>query len=197
MSAAALRRVIVIGLLAVGCLLVVPGVAGAAVNKKYRAEYRTQLRMLDTYFQACVDAYGHNKTSCLEWTEAVRDVLDNPEQLVIARQGALKVYETYKDSPMKASDVFDEMVGKFKARAARYFASSAQRTQFKTRCTRLGEWGGVAIRADTFIYNAWKNLGADPPDFALSSSNIAFGDNDLATGQKAYATWRAKLKALL
>jgi hypothetical protein len=197
MGTAALRRVIVLVLLAAGCLLIVPGVAGAGVSKKYRAEYKSQLSKLDTYFQACVDAYGHNKAACLEWTEAVRDALDDPEQLVVARQGALKVYDTQKDTPQHACDGFDELVAEFKAGASRYFTSAAQRNQFKVRLARVGEQGGIAIRADAYIYNAWKALGADPPDFEFSSVSVAYGDNDLAAGQKGYATWRTKLKALL
>lgn len=197
MGTAALRRVIVLVMLAAGCLLVVPGVAGAGVGKKYRAEYKSQLRKLDRYFQACVDAYGYNKASCLEWTEAVRDALDNPEQLLVARQGALRVYETQKDTPEHACDGFEDIVAEFNAGAARYFTSAAQRKLFKARCAGLKVQGGIAIRADSFIYLAWKALGADPPDFEMSSVKIAFGDNDLASGQKGYAAWMTKLKALL
>ena len=53
-------------------------------------------------------------------------------------------------------------------------------------------WPGELGLVSSMLY-----LGDDPPDFALSSASIAFGDNDLATGQKAYTTWMAKLKALL
>jgi type II secretory pathway pseudopilin PulG len=197
MSSHALRRVIVVALLAAGCLVIVPGVAGAGVKAKYRSEYKARLKMLDTAFQGYVDAYGHNKNTCEQVADGMKDLLDDPDQLLVARQGCQKIYDTQKDGPDQSADAYAGMISRFRMNSARYFTSPAQQKQFKARCDQLKQYSGQAIRAGNFIYNAWKALAKDPPDFEFAAVNIGFGDNDLALGQQGHKTWAAKLKAML
>ncbi len=197
MSSHALRRAIVVVLLAAGCLAIVPGVAGAGVKAKYRSEYKARLKMLDTAFQGYVDGYGHNKDTCRQVADDMKDLLDDPDQLLIARQGCQKIYDSQKDGPDASADSYAGMISRFRMGWARYFGSPAEQKRFKARCDRLKQYSGQAIRADNFINNAWKDLSLDPPDFEFASVNIAFGDNDLALGQKGYKTWMAKLRAML
>jgi hypothetical protein len=177
--------------------VIVPGVAGAGVKAKYRSEYKARLKMLDTAFQGYVDAYGHNKNTCRQVADDMKDLLDDPDQLLIARQGCQRIYDTQKDGPDKSADAYAGMISRFRMCFARYFTSPAQQKQFKARCDRLKEYSGLAIRADNFVNNAWRKLAQDPPDFEYAVVNIEFGDNDLALGQKGYKTWAAKLKAML
>ena len=77
MSKLTVRRAIILILVAACCLLVVPGMAGAGVRAKYRAEYKASLNDLKNVFKIYAQGYDNAKAASTELATTMRATTDH------------------------------------------------------------------------------------------------------------------------
>ena len=181
-------------------LLVAPGVAGAHVKAKYRAEYGAKLTSLDSGFVAFASNYDNIKEGSIESAQDMAPMIGDPnqhEQLVAAENWCLTVYNMYKGKPETWSLVYAKTISTFRDKAARYFVTAAQQRAFKHACNQLKAYGSTLIMlANDHLYWSYRQLGYDPPNIDLSAKAITDADEDAATGHEGWDKWLAALRAL-
>jgi hypothetical protein len=190
------RRAIILVLVAAGCLLVVPGMAGAGVRAKYRAEYKAKVNGLDRTFSIYATAYDNAKSASLELAGTLAATSDH-DLRVIYEQQALSTYTAYLGKPEEWNLSYARMINGLKAGATRYFAVAGQRTRFKAACDRLKSYAGMLILlANVHVYDSFRDLGSEPPDYVTSQAMLDAGDEDAAEGHEGFDKWRTALRAL-
>ncbi len=195
------RLLVVAGLLAVACLLALPGPAAAGVRARYKTEYAGKLAGYAAALQAQAARYANNRDASAMLADTMAGMVDDPEkhdELVAHENFALGVYNQGKTLPQRAFLVYSKNVNTFKSKAKRYFASAAQQRAFKRRCDQLKSYGSMMVLlAMEHAYGSWAKLGIDPPALDLAAQEIAAGDEDLAAGQTGSAAALAALRRLL
>ncbi len=201
MDLVATRRAIMLVLVATALLLAVPGVAGAHVKAKYKAEYKSRLTSLNKGFLAFGSKYDNMKDGSVNVAETMAPMIGDPnqhEQLVDHENWCLTIYNTYKGKPATWNLAYAKAINTFKGKAARYFATAAQQRKFKHDCDLLKAYGGVLIMlANDHVYDSYRLLGIDPPAIDLAQKAIADADEDAATGHEGWDKWLTALRSLL
>ena len=136
MSKLTVRRAIIIVLAAASCLLVVPGMAGAQVRAKHRAEYKASLNDLKNVFKIYAQGYDNAKAASDELAITMMATTDH-DLLVRHEQQALSVYTAYLGKPAEWNTSYAKIVNACRGKASRYFAAIKQQARFKTACNRL------------------------------------------------------------
>jgi hypothetical protein len=190
------HRAIILVLVAAGCVMVVPGVSDAHVRAQRRAEYKTTLNGLKSTFNVYARAYDSAKSASEQWATNIAATSDQDLRITYEQQ-ALGVYTANVGLPMQWNLSYARAVKAFKAKAPRYFAAVKQQSRFKTACDRLKANAGVLIQsANEHVYDSFKELGTDPPDYVTSAAMIGFGDESAASGHEGFDKQMAALKAL-
>ena len=194
------RLLVVLALVAASLLLAVPGVAGAHVKAKYKAEYKSRLTSLNSGFLAFARNYDNMKSGSIGQAQTLAPMIGDTnqhEQLVSGENWCLGIYNRYKGQPAKWNFAYAKAINTFKGKAARYFATAAQQRKFKHACDLLKAYGGVLIQlANDHLYDSYHELGYDPPNIDRSSQAIADADEDAATGHEGWDKWLAALRSL-
>ena len=191
------RRAIIIVLVAVCCLLVVPGIAGASVKAKYRAEYKARVNALKSEFTVWARAYDSARDQSIQTADAISSAADHDLQLLYEQQ-ARQEYVDNLGLPEDWNITYAKTVNAFKAKATRYFASAAQQKHFKTACDQLKAGARkLILLANTHVYDSFQELSTDPPDYVTQQAMLDFGDKDAAAGHEGFDKQVAALKALL
>ena len=145
------RLPVILILVAASLLLAVPGVAGAHVKAKYRAEYKAKLTSLNNGFLAFASNYDNMKQGSVDAAETMAPMIGDPdqhEQLVAAENWCLTVYNTNKGKPETwILAYWPRSSTPSRDKAARYFATAAQQRTFKHACDLLKAYGGFLIHA--------------------------------------------------
>ncbi len=197
MSKLTVRRAIMLILVAASCLLVVPGMAGAGVRAKYRAEYKASLNDLKNVFKIYAQGYDNAKAASDELAITMRATGDH-DLLVQHEQQALSTYTAYLGKPEEWYLSYAKMVNSVKAKATRYFAAIKEQARFKTACNRLKAYAGMLIQqANMHVYDSFQELSTDPPDYLNHAVWLDLGDEDAAAGHEGFDKQMAALKALL
>lgn len=195
------RLVAILVLVAAGLLLAVPGVAGAHVRAKYRAEYKTTLTSLNKGFLAFARSYDNMKQASIGAAQDMAPMIGDPnqhEQLVAGENWCLNIYNMTKDKPTIWNFRFCKSINAFKGKAQRYFATATRQRRFKHACDLLKSYGGCLILlANDHVYDSFKKLGIDPPAIDLAAQAIADADEDAATGHEGFDKQLAALRTLL
>jgi hypothetical protein len=137
-----MRRAIVLVLAAACVTLVPPGVAGARVRARHRAEYRTTVKNLDRVFTIWAQAVDNARQAPIDQANTMMATTD-PDLLRLYEQNAMSVYEANLGKPAEWSLSYARMVNAFKAKATRHFVKAAQQRAFKTRCDGLKACAGM------------------------------------------------------
>jgi hypothetical protein len=190
------RRAIILILVAACCLLVVPGVAGAGVRAKYRVEYTAKVNDLKTVFNIYATAYDNAKSASLQLADTLAATTDHDLKVTYEQQ-AMSTYTAYLGKPEEWNLSYAKMINGLKAGATRYFAAAGQQARFKTACNRLKSYAGMLILlANVHVYDSFRDLGSDPPDYVVSQAMLDAGDEDAASGHEGFDKQMAALKAL-
>ena len=190
------NRAIILVVVAACCTLAVPGIAGAGVRAKYRAEYRTNVRNLNKVFNVWAQAFDNARQGSLDHASTMMATTDH-DLLLLHEQSALSVYAANLGKPADWNLSYARTVNAFKAKAKRYFVKVAQQRAFKTRCNRLKAYAGMLILlANTHVYDSFQELGSDPPDYVTAAAMIDFADEDAAAGHEGFDKNRAALNAM-
>jgi hypothetical protein len=196
-----LRLPVVLVLVAASLLLTVPGVAGAHVRAKYRADYKSRLTLLNMGFVAFARNYDNVKQGSVDTAETMAPMIGDPdqrEQLVAHENWCLDIYNRFHGKPVTWLVPYWKTVDAFTSKAQRYFATATQRSKFKHACGRLRASSGMLIlSANDHLYESYRQLSFDPPHINLSAQAIAAGDEDAAYGHEGFDKWLAALRALL
>ncbi len=194
------RLPVILGLVAASLLLAAPGVAGAHVKAKYRAEYKRQLTALNNGFLVFASNYDNMKQGSVGTAQEMAPWIGDPdqhEQLVAAENWCLAIYNRNKGLPQTWSLAYAKTINTFKGKAARYFTTAAQQRKFKHDCDLLRAYGSTLIMlANDHLYWSYRQLGYDPPNIDLAAQAIADADEDAATGHEGWDKWLAALRAL-
>jgi hypothetical protein len=194
------RLPVIVILVAASLLLAVPGIAGAHVKAKYRAEYKSELTLLNKGFMAFASNYDNMKEGSVDAAQDMAPMIGDPnqhEQLVAGENWCRNIYDTVNDKPVTWMTAYQKRVGAFMGKAQRYFAIATQRSKFKHACSRLQAASAMLIySANVHLYESYRQLGFDPPHIDLSAQAVAAGDEDAATGHEGWDKWLAALRAL-
>ena len=194
------RLSVILVLVAASLLLAVPGVAGAHVQAKYRAEYKWTLTSLSKGFGAFARNYDNIKQASINVAADMAPMIGDPdqhEQLVASEDWCLKIYNAYKGKPEKWALAYRKSINTFKGKAGRYFASATQQRKFKNAWNKLKAHSGILMMiANDHVYESFRVLGMDPPAIELAAQAIAEADADAATGHEGADKWFAALRAL-
>jgi len=191
------RRAIILALVAAACVLVVPGVSGAQVRAKYRAEYKASVNDLKNVFSIYAQAYDNAKAGSYQLNTTLVATTDH-DLKVIYEQQALNTYTAYLGKPEEWNLSYAKIVNGFKAKATRYFVAATQQTRFKTACNGLKTAARkLILLANVHAYDSYQELSTDPPDYVTSEAMLGFGDEDAAAGHEGFDKQMASLKALL
>jgi hypothetical protein len=191
------HRAIILALLAACCLLVVPGVSGAQVRAKHRAEYKASLNNLKSVFKIYAQGYDNAKAASNELATTMMATTDH-DLLVAYENQALIAYNANRGQPAAWNTSYAKIVNAFRGKASRYFAADKQQTRFKTTCNRLKtDAGKLILQANVHAYDSFQELSTDPPDYLTAASWLDFGDEDAAAGHEGFDKQAAALKALL
>jgi hypothetical protein len=194
------RLLAILVLVAASLLLAAPGVAGAHVKAKYRAEYRAEFTSLNNGFLAFALNYDNMKQASVDTAETMAAMVGDPnqhEQLVDHENWCLKIYNMNKGKPAKWASVYATVIKTFKGKAARYFATAAQQRTFKHACDQLKTYDDVLVEmANNRVYESFRLLGMDPPAIEAATATITEADEFAATGHEGWDKWLAALRAL-
>jgi len=194
------RLLVVLALVAAALLLAVPGVAGAHVKAKYKAEYRTRLTDLNGGLVAFARNFENMKEGAIGQAQTLAPMIgDGPQhdQLVAGENWCLGIYNRFKDGPKAWDYAYAKSINAFKGKAARYFATAAQQRTFKHACDEFKSYGGVLIElANEHVYDAYHELGYDPPNIDRSAKAIADAEEDAATAREGWTRWLVALRSL-
>jgi hypothetical protein len=194
------RLSVVLVLVAASLLLAVPGVAGAHVRAKYRAEYKSELTLLNMGFVSFARNYDNVKQGSVDAAETMAPMIGDPdlhEALVDQENWCLDIYNRFTGKPVTWLTVYWKGLDAFMGKAQRYFATATQRSKFKHACSRLrASSGRLILSANDHLYESFRQLGFDPPHIDLSVQAIAAGDEDAAAGHEGFDKWLAALRAL-
>jgi hypothetical protein len=194
------RLLVILVLVAASLMLAVPGVAGAHVRAKYRAEYKAELTSLDSGFLAFANNYDNMRQGSVSAAETMAPMIGDPaqhDQLVDNENGCLTVFNTYKGKPATWASAYGKVIKTFKGKAARYFATAAQQRKFKHACDQLKTYDDVLVElANNRVYESFRLLGMDPPAIEAAARAIADADEFAATGHEGWDKWLAALRAL-
>ena len=197
MSKLTVRRAIILALVAAACVLVVPGVSGAQVRAKHRAEYKASLNDLKNVFSIYAQGYDNSKAASGQLATTMMATIDH-DKLVQHEQLALSVYTAYLGKPAEWNTSYAKIVNGFKAKATRYFAAANQQTRFKTACNGLKTAARkLILQANVHVYDSFQSLSTDPPDYLENAVWLDLGDEDAAAGHEGFDKQVAALKALL
>ena len=144
------RLLVILFLVAASLMLAVPGVAGAHVKAKYRAEYRAKLTSLNNGFVAFAVNYDNMKQGSVDAAETMAPMIGDPnqhDQLVAQENWCLGIYNRYKGQPATWASAYGKVIKTFKGKAARYFATAAQQRKFKHACDQLKTYDDSPGRA--------------------------------------------------
>jgi hypothetical protein len=194
------RLSVIFVLVGAALLLALPGVAGANVRAKYRAEYKATLTSLDKGFNAFARNYDNMKSGAVHQSEIMVPWIGDPnqhEQLVSVENWCLKVYNMNKGMPQTWAMSYWRSVNTFSGKARRYFATAAQQRKFKSACARLKAYSGMLVElGNEHVYDAYRLLGMDPPAIDLATKAIADADEDAAGGHEGVDKSFRALRAL-
>jgi hypothetical protein len=192
---------VILILVAASLLLAVPGVAGAHVKAKYRAEYRAKLTSLNSGFLAFASNYDNIKQGSIDAAETMAPMIGDPNQresLVAHENWCLTIYNMNKGKPYTWSVTWGKSINAFSGKAKRYFATGAQQRKFKNACQGFKANSAVLVwQANDFLYESYRVLGMDPPAIDLAAKAVAEGDARAASGHEGVDKWTAVLRALL
>jgi type II secretory pathway pseudopilin PulG len=191
------RRVIVLILVAACCLLVVPGMAGAGVRTKYRAEYKASLNNLKNVFNIYAQGYDNARAASNELRITMMATTDH-DLLVAYQNQALIAYNANLGKPAEWNTSYAKMVNAFKGKASHYFATAKQQTRFKTACDGLKTSARkLILLANVHVYHSFQDLSNEPPGYDTAGLQLDYGDEDAAAGHEGFDKRAAALKALL
>ena len=194
------RLPVILVLVSASLLLAVPGVAGAHVRAKYRAEYKAKLTSLNNGFVAFALNYDNMKQGSVDAATDMAPMIGDPDQhdqLVDHENWCLGVYNRNKGLPETWSRAYSKAINTFRDKAARYFATAAQQRTFKHACDQLKTYDDVLVElANNRVYESFRLLGMDPPAIDAAARAIADADEFAATGHEGWDRWLAALRAL-
>jgi hypothetical protein len=194
------RLPVIVILVAASLMLAVPGVAGAHVRAKYRAEYKAKLTSLNNGFLAFALNYDNIKQASVDAAETMAPMIGDPNQratLVDHENWCLGVYNLNTGKPATWASAYGKVIKTFKGKAARYFATAAQQRTFKRACDQLKTYDDVLVElANNRVYESFRLLGMDPPAIDAAARAIADADEFAATGHEGWDKWLAALRAL-
>lgn len=200
MSIKTWRLSVVLVLLAAGLLLAVPGVAGAQVKAKYRAEYKAKLTSFTKAFNAFARNYDNMQDGSITVAQDMAPMIGDPDQresLVEAENWCLSVYNSCKGKPYTWSMAYGKSINAFSGKAKRYFAKATQQRKFKTACLHLKANSAILIwLANDLLYESYLFLSKDLPEIDLATKAVADADEHAASGHEGFDKWIAKLHAL-
>jgi hypothetical protein len=195
------RLLVILALVGACTLLAVPGVAGAHVKAKYRAEYKRELTLFNKAFTTFGNSYDNITGDSRHSAEIMAPMVGEPSQretLLDHEKAALDFYNQFKDLPMQLSMKFGKSINAFKAKAKRYFATAGQQRLFKKRCDLLKSYAYYLMwLANDHAYESYKYLGMDPPAFEASAKALEDADADAATGHEGWDKQWAALRGML
>ena len=194
------RLLVVLALVAAALLLAVPGVAGAHVKAKYKAEYRAKVTSLNNGLLAFARNFENMKEGAIGQAQTLAPMIgDGPQhdQLVAGENWCLGIYNRAKDQPEKWDYAYAKYINAFKGKAARYFATAAQQRAFRYACDEFKSYGGFLIEvANEHVYDAYHELGYDPPNIDRSAKAIADAEDAAATAREGWTRWLVALRSL-
>ena len=197
MSKLTVRRAIILALVAAACVMVVPGVSGAQVRAKHRAEYKASLNDLKNVFNIYAQGYDNAKAASDQLATTMMATTDH-DLLVAYETQALIAYNANLGKPEEWNLSYAKIVNGLKAKATRYFVAATQQTRFKTACNGLKTAARkLILQANVHVYDSFRELSTDPPDYLNSASWLDFGDEDAAAGHEGFDKQMAALKALM
>jgi hypothetical protein len=189
------RLTIILLLVAACCLLAVPGVAGASVTAKYRAEYKGQVKSIDSVFTLHARAYDAARDLSINYGDQLLAISDNHDAQLVLEQAAHDEYVVNQGQPESLNADFIKYVNGFKGKATRYFATSKQQKRFKTACDLLKSGARkLLLLANVHVFDSFLELSSDPPDYITHQAMLGFADEDAAAGHEGVD---AQVKALL
>jgi hypothetical protein len=191
------RRAIILALVAAACVMVLPGVSGAQVRAKYRAEYKASVNDLMNVFGIYAQGYDNARAASDQLATTMMATTDH-KLLVAYETQALIAYNANLGRPTEWNSSYAKIVNGFKAKATRYFAAANQQTRFKTACNGLKTAARkLILQANVHVYDSFQELSTDPPDYLNQAVWLDLGDEDAAAGHEGFDKQMAALKALL
>jgi hypothetical protein len=181
------------------CLLLVQAAAANAdVMKKYRGAYKNKLN----YYRNQMDAENTFFTAWKQATEShsniIATALADPEQAQFVPQfeeTALSERAMLQEDVAKYRDKIYANIAAFKAKAAAWFKTKADRNRFKTSLTRMRGGFVQMFSADESLMKALYALGTNA-DVAGASNEIMAAGMTEATAEDLCEKGLDKLRAL-
>ena len=118
MNKLTVRRAIILALVAAACVLVVPGVSGAQVRAKHRAEYKASLNDLKNVFSMYAQGYDNAKAASQQWADLIAATADYDLRVKYEQQ-ALIAFNANRGKPTEWNLSYAKIVNGFKAKATR------------------------------------------------------------------------------
>ena len=181
-------------------MLAVPGVAGAHVKAKYRAEYKAKLTSLNKGFVAFAHNYDNIKQGSVDAAETMAPMIGDPnqhDQLVAQENWCLGIYNRYKGQPATWASAYGRSSRRSRARPRGTSRPRRSSASSSTPVTSSRPTTAVLVEhANNHVYESFRLLGMDPPAIEAAARVIADADEFAATGHEGWDKWLAALRAL-
>ncbi len=169
--------------MALGVLMVMPGVSQAHVRAKYRGDYMARLTDITDKAMYWANQWSKYQEGPKNTALKMQPLVGDPTQhdaLMALEQYAGQIATTYMGQPSGWRLAFDRPVNAFKARAKLYFSTLAAQNKFKAAVKKLENGAGWDIihLSYTHIFAAARALSWDPPllDDCTQYLDQSFGD---------------------
>ena len=203
MSKLTARGTIVLVLVALGVLLVAPGMAQAHVKAKYRGDYKARLAALYsqgadwqqhwTTFRDTLAVWADQEQQLVNGTSS--DPPDDPHGALLGlEQQCASFWNTYQPLPLIWKQQFDAPMSQYKARLKLYFSTVTEQRKFKKLCDKLQHGIGwdVIYTGHVKLVDAYFQLSQDPPGFDNYTELVNQGFAAYRDGSdEAHAAWQA------
>ncbi len=191
------RGVVLAGLLAV-VSLVTAASADADVMARYRTAYKTRLTAFRFGMDSASGAFTQYKQQAEAASLQLRIALEDGDAANIetAKQVAMSERSLMQDQVRRQRDAIYADINRFRATAAAWFDSDADKQRFKTRLTSMRAGFKRLFSADETLMSAFWHLGvnADP---ASANVDIMEAPQTAKDAEKAFDKALKLLRALL
>lgn len=197
------RMIIVLMIVAVGALLAMPAVAGAHVDKKYRAEYKQTLTSYTKMFYRYEDSYVGMEVSVTSLADQMRPLVGstdpNDRANLLAMEHQAAITHANLDKLMVGwNKTLNKAFKGFRAKGLRWFDSRAQRARFVDKAVLMQSAFTYLLTVGAFpaLSQAALMLSNDPPAFDLEAQKIAEGKDAAGSAEKIFVEALAALRRM-
>jgi hypothetical protein len=189
-------------ILALGTLMLAPGVSQAHVRAKYRNDFKARLADITQQALGWQDDLHTFRETLSVWHDQEQAIADDPDEheaLLGLEAQCQRFSDTYSPLCLNWKHQFDIPVLRYKAKYKLYFSTAREQSKFKKLCGELdhGAGGSVIFLGHIKLCEAYGELAVDPPRFDLYDQLLGESLQAEGDGSHEFDAARKALKGML